>query len=136
MGVAHFVVLSSDLEDVDVSMEGKALARAADALAALAKTRGVPDLWSFHSQDPDDVMDFLEADGFEGELLEGAALPGEQWFEPAAGLETVRDLLEALEKNPAAVDGAEGVEEDLRGVHEILQEAHSRGGRWHFSVDF
>ena len=69
MGLAHYVVLNSDLEGVDTSMEGKALAHQADALADLAKSCGVPDLWSFNSADPNDAMAFLEPVGAEAETL-------------------------------------------------------------------
>jgi hypothetical protein len=139
MGLAHYVVLDSDLEDVDTSAGGKALAHQAEALAALAKSCGVVDLWSFHSESPNDVLAFLESEeesDSEAETLEMPPLPVEEWFEPAVGLKTIRALLTALEENPTAVENVEGVVSDLKEVERILAAAEARGAKWHLAVDF
>lgn len=137
MSLALYVVLSAGLEDVvDASMEGKALAHQADQLAKLAKSRGVPDLWSFHSESADDVAAFLESDGLEADALETPALPAEKWFEPEAGLTTVRALLSGLEDEPSTVDDVDDVIEDLKQIERILVAAESRDGKFHLSVDF
>ena len=137
MGVAHYVVLNSDVEDVDTTMDGKALARQADALADLARSCGVSDLRSFHSENPDDVLALLESEEVlpEAETLEMPALADEQWFEPEAGLTTVRALLAALGGNPTAVEDHEAVVDELLHVERILVAAGAQGAKWHLAVD-
>ena len=53
----------------------------------------------------------------------GFTMPEETWFEPSAGLTTVRTLLEHLQKNANNIPDPEGV----------LQE---NGIRWHLAADF
>lgn len=137
MSVAHYIVLSEGLEgSVDGSMDGKALAHQADFLADLAKSVGVSDLWIFHSENPDDVAAFLEPEDLDAATRENPALPAEEWFEPAAGLRTVRALLAALEKDPPTMAEIDLVIVDLKQVERILSAAQSQGGKFHLSVDF
>jgi len=54
------------------------------------------------------------------------------WFDPAAGLATVRGLIARLAKSPRAVKNGKAVAEELRGVEKDLAEAERGGVRFQF----
>ncbi len=138
MGAALFVVLDPETTDVDVSMDGKALARHADRLGELAASFAVRDLWSFHSEAVDDVAAFLSGEAeisSDTETLELPNIEATAWFEPKAGLRTVETLLALLEANPGAVPESAEVMIDLESLDRILRAAEACGARWRLAVD-
>jgi hypothetical protein len=62
------------------------------------------------------------------------ALSGEKppWFDPAAGLVTIRGLLDRLGRSPRAVSNGRQVAADLRTLEKELVQAQQRKVRFHF----
>ncbi|HXH02700.1 MAG TPA: hypothetical protein VNN09_05200 [Candidatus Competibacteraceae bacterium] len=164
MSVALYAVLEQELPGMNAAiLDGKALARASEELYALAERLGVLPLAAFFSAG-DEVLDFLDDGMLDEDLPEtldaleelddlqdhlqdlidpteldepgDAAATASEWFEPAAGLSTVRALLEHLRAQPEAVPQADGVCADLEALAEILERAAAAGVRWRLAVDF
>jgi hypothetical protein len=140
MGSAFFIELEKEISGLDSSTDGKALARAEGYLSALCEDIGVTPLIQFVVVPKEQLDEFLVAEGLDDLHLDTAKIEA-VWFQPAAGLATVRALLGSLEKDPESfTDFAEveasWVSEDLRETERVLQEAESAGVRWRFLVDY
>lgn len=130
MGVAYYIeVDDEELEVADI--DGKAVAKAMEALTALAEELGVEPLEAYMGQSMDDVSDML---GEDIELAEGVD-GGATWFEPAAGLATVAALTAALTRDPKRLKKAEAVLEDLESYRVALQQIADAGAKWHLAID-
>ncbi len=92
------------------------------------------------SADRDAMLELVEtaeaafAEGGAG-AQNAAAESGDEWFPPAAGLATVRGLLDQLAANPQALANQEMVVADLRALRDALELAKKQGIRWRLSVD-
>ena len=84
----------------------------------------------FVSQDPDELEDFLEDEGIEGEL------PKEEWFEAEAGLSLVRPLIAHLKENPTAIEASDAILSDLIEYETVLVVLAQKKSKWHFAIDF
>jgi hypothetical protein len=127
MGTAYFIVLERKIDGLDTGMDGKGIARNADALDQAARELGVRPLSEFFSIAPEQAAEFMEGEGMDAGDLE---LPPLQQFTAVEGLATVR----ALAAHPAA--RVEGVASDLRECERILTLAAQQNVGWHFEVDF
>ena len=126
MSVAWYVVLEREIPGFDPFVNGKALAKAGDALDASAKGSGVKPILSFFSVTPEMVA-FAEN--------EGAELPSiveEAWFEAAEGLKTVGLLLQEVKKSSANAS----LVKDLEDFRDVLETLQKHNVRWHLAVDF
>jgi hypothetical protein len=132
MGVAFFPVLEREIEGLDISFDGKMLARLIDKeVEKRAVLLGFEPLMNFFGPDPEMLEEFdLEADT---EMTE-------KWFAADAGLKSVTGLRRDLEANPGEYSLTErerpGAVEDLKRLGEILAEAARHGGRWYLAIDF
>ncbi|HWL52365.1 MAG TPA: hypothetical protein VNQ90_08015 [Chthoniobacteraceae bacterium] len=126
MGAAYYIIAEHKPEEMDLFVNGKALARADQRLASAARKLGVRELLDFFSQDPEEAAEFVE----DPEVLKN--LPPEEWFAPADGLKTVRALLPEFLTSPE--DAA--IADDLREFEGVLVRLEEAGLRWHLSVDF
>jgi hypothetical protein len=88
---------------------------ALDALDKIAQKAKLPPLSGFVNHDPQ---------GFLGERPE--------WFDPAAGLATVRGLLNDLDRSARKVKNAKQVVQDLKTLETDLVQAEQRKVRFHF----
>jgi|SRR5579885_644877 hypothetical protein len=125
MSVAWYVVLEREIPGFDPFVNGKALAKAGDALDAIAKRSGVKPILSFFSLTPE-MAAFAENEG---------ALPSkveETWYMAGEGLKTVRMLLQELEQNSAN----DPVVKDLEDFRRVLETLQQHNVRWHLAVDF
>lgn len=127
MGAAYFIVLERKIDGLDTGMDGKAIARHADALEQAARELGVRPLSEFISIAPDQAAEFMEGEGIDASELE---LPPLQQFTAEEGLATVRGLV----AHPIAQ--TDGVAQDLQECKRILNAAAQQGLGWHFEVDF
>jgi hypothetical protein len=132
MSAAYFIVLENKIHNLDCSMDGKALARATEALEELALLHNVRPLTGFTSIDPADAAAFLDGEGITPDEIK---LPPLQQFAPQDGLITVKTLISHLELQPSAVRNSEAVLDDLRNCERILSSAQQHEVRWHFEVD-
>jgi hypothetical protein len=145
MGVALFIVADRSVDEMDIFVNGKALAhcrpagakdrggRQADRhLETLARQAGVRPLMEFFSASPEDILALFSEQDEEPPEVE---LPPEQWFSPDEGLTTVRGLLAYLEIHPDAAAEVDRLIEDLREFEEVLVGLNAAGAKWHLAVD-
>ncbi len=130
---ALFVKLERDIPDFDPYVNGSSISKAEGKLERISKDVSVKPLLEFYSQNPEDAAAFIEGEGGDpGEI----DIPPEQWFDAAAGLETVGALLEHLTTNPHAIPDADRVCAELNEWRTVLKRAADEGVRWHAEVDF
>src|SRR5438132_13137980 len=75
LAAAYFIVLERKEDGLDCSMEGKALARASEALEDIAMLHNVRPLTGFTSIDPKPAATYLAGEGLEGNEITLASLP-------------------------------------------------------------
>ncbi|MEM9294135.1 MAG: hypothetical protein AAGD01_20830 [Acidobacteriota bacterium] len=148
MGSAIFVVLDRDLPELDVFMQGKALAQAEGELTEICQQLDIRDLWSFYREGDVDGSDLFSADGDEGwdsdEDEDSDGYDDEEdedsessWFAAADGLETVMTLAEYIDhEDGAGLEDPDGVLEDLRAMERLLELAEAEGAQWRLGADF
>lgn len=135
MSVALYIVLEKDIEGFDAFVNGKAVGHADEqSVNDLCAALKVPSLFSFLSQDPDELEDFLLDDDIEDDEVDGH--PREEWFSAESGLMTVRALIAHLVANPSALANAEAIVEDLQEYEKVLAAIAEKKTRWHFAIDF
>jgi hypothetical protein len=125
MGVAYFIVLEREIAGLDTMIDGKMLARTAEALDAIAPKLGVRPISEFISLDPEQAAEFLEGEGVGTDDIE---LPPLKQFSALDGLATVRALMSLPEAQPAM--------HDLQDCERVLTAAGKHGVGWHLEVDF
>ena len=88
MASALFISLDREISGLDTLMDGKAISSHDHTITALCHAIGVPDLWSFFSEDPDELSEFLgeefEVSGNTGSG-ESSSFPAEQCFSLTRG---------------------------------------------------
>jgi len=109
MGSALYVSIKDKPDDLDTFMNGKALARAWDALDALAPTLGI---------------------------LPVSKLCNASWKSPEKGLPDIEKYLAYVQQNPASVPDASEVIEDLQDVARLIGEARKLGTKWRLMLDY
>jgi hypothetical protein len=131
MSVAWYIVTESELEDVDIFVDGKAIAHCDEkALARIYKEIGAKPLEEFLSADPAEFDDFLDDFDVAVESTE------EQWFEPHEGLASINALIKYLEANQDRLERQDQVLSDLYQYKKVLSQLQERGIRWHLALDF
>jgi hypothetical protein len=127
MSLAWYIVLEREIPGLDRTVDGKAVAKAAERLDAIAAKKKARTLMSFFSAADSELADFA-ADHDVASPKAGA----EQWFAASDGLKTVNCLLEAASKK----DFDARVFEDLQQFKVTLEAAKRNGLRWHLAIDF
>jgi hypothetical protein len=133
MGSALFVVLEHEIATLNTTMDGSALSKAEPRLRRHCRERGLADLMSFSSADPEDLAAQLEDET--GEPVDPTSLDPEEWFPAEPGLTTVRALLDDLRRGALDLKDADLVQADLEDIERILATAADEGVRWHLAVD-
>lgn len=109
MGSALYVSIKDKPDDLDTSMNGKALARAWDVLDALAPTLGA---------------------------LPISKLCNASWKNPDKGRPDIEKYLAHVRANPASVPDAPDVIEDLEDVLRLIGDAQKLGTKWRLMLDY
>ena len=122
MSSSFYPVLKDPDNSIDVTFEGKALARAVDLLDQIAHDAGVPVLSSYISFAGDDYGVFDEA---------GIEVPTTVWFAAVDGLRTVRALL----VGPQPAQFSDAAMSELQSLELILQKADQEQVEWRLAVD-
>src|ERR1041384_331295 len=133
MGIAYFIVLERPVAGLDISMDGKSLAKEVADLDWTAKETGVRPLSEFVSVKPHMAREFLEG---EGVSTSDIPLREPQQFSAEDGLKSVRMLFREIQAWVPGAKDTTGVLADLRECERILEVAAKQGVRWHFEVDF
>jgi hypothetical protein len=124
MSAALYPVLEAPEIEIASTVDGKALAQALDLLDGIALNVGVIPLTAFISAGGEDDYGILE----EAEI----EVPAENWWSAEDGLTTVRALLEEIRQTD---QGDDGLLMDLRGLEDVLAQAHRKQVRWHLAID-
>jgi hypothetical protein len=132
MGAAYFIALDNPDPGFDPFVNGKAIARDAEGLSKLAKSKGLPAPEDYFAMSGDDA----EAMAGEFGLDEDVTVPPERWFDADEGLAWIASLHPHLESNPAGLKNAKAVLADLAEFESVLSKAKAIGAKWHFSIDF
>lgn len=130
MSIAYYVVLDIEDPGFDTFVNGKAVARASEKLAALCHRTGLQPLDSFMGQSLDDFEDFLDED-IELPDDDGQA----KWFEPAEGIALIESLISAIQQSPASVPFADAVLEEFEEYKAVLEQALKIKAKWHLALD-
>jgi hypothetical protein len=130
---SYYIVLEKKIPNLDVYVNGNALSRDSDSLEKLAKKIGVPSLLSFFSVSPEEVNSLLGDDGETTKSL-GIKAPAKKWFSAKEGLDTVRKLIDHLEKSEQA-ESKQAIS-NLKEFERVLESANQIGVRWHLAIDY
>lgn len=135
MAASLYIVVEGEDPGFDIFVNGHALARNEDALERLTERLKVSPLLDFFSADENSMALLLEQGAGNPEWAQH--LPEPQWFAPAAGLNTVRSLLEFFRESPTAL-GSETVHvvSELREYERVLGKSAERNLRWHLAVSW
>jgi hypothetical protein len=135
MAASMYIVVEGEDPGYDTFVNGRSLARHEDALEKLALSLGVRPLIEFFSADENSMALLIEEGGGSQELLR--RLPPPQWYGPGEGLQTVRALIVALQREPQQL-GTEGarVLAELTEYARVLQKTELYGLRWHLAVSW
>ncbi len=117
----------SMLMDVGASFAGASTLK----MIKLCKAAGLCDLWTFCSESDDDFYEMVETLGLDAKTTHKF---DEQWFEPSAGLEAVREFRAYLMEHPDCISDSAGIIDDLNAYEADLLLAESVGAKWHFSL--
>jgi len=126
MGVAYYIVLDNENPGFETLVNGKAVARARDAIYAITEKLGLKGI--------DDLTSFGDLDD-EFELPEEYRETQTPWFEPQEGITWVSAIRESIAANPSAVAEGERVLSDLAEYEALLKRAAEIGAKWHFAMD-
>lgn len=108
----------------DLYFESSAFAAAGEYLDSVAdrlKIKSVYELFSYAGQD-----DLCPPGHEETEV---------PWFDPQEGIDWLNVVIAHVRGNPAAIENAEELAQDLTACQDVLRKAQSRGARWHFAMD-
>jgi hypothetical protein len=122
MSLAYYPNFEHLLEGFDpvTVFDGKALAKASDALMVIAKRLKVTSLEEFFGAVPE--LDDIDIE--------------ERWFNPEEGLKTVIALTDYLQQHPKVIPVQKAVIEDLQNLQKVLELAQQSNIRWHLAIDF
>lgn len=133
MSVALFIVPEREIEGFDHFVNGKYISHESDAkLNKFCKKIGVPSLYKYCSQNPDELADLIEGEGVDVP----DDLPPLEWFDASEGIRTIQAMLNELGKGNSPFKNTEGVIEDLKEYENVLQRLELEGIRWHMELDF
>lgn len=130
-----YIVVEGEDPGFDIYVNGRALARQEAAIERLAHTLAVRPLLDFFSADENSMALLIQEGAGNAELLD--RLPPPQWFQPADGLVTIRELILALQMEPRRI-GTEGASilSELMEYECVLSKAEERGLRWHLAFSW
>ena len=131
MALAFVVTLEKELSAPPAPVKGangKAIAREADRLDSAARRKSVEPPTALLSESQAALVEQLKADGFDPSKMR---LPPEQWFDAAAGLKTVRALIEYVSANLNDFKQPNPILRDLRNIESTLAAAEAQGVRFH-----
>ena len=135
MAASLYIVVEGEDPGFDIFVNGHALARNEDALEHLAESLQVAPLLQFFSADENSMCLLLDQGAGDPEWARH--LPAPQWFDPAAGLVTVRALIQYLVASPVSF-GSETlpVVNELREYERVLMKTQKHNLRWHLAVSW
>jgi len=131
MSEAIYLVLETELDDLQESTEAKSVAQSLKELDRVAAQIGVTALSAFSDGSEDDYQELSGPDGWETHDLAS----DDGWYEAAEALESVGALHGYVESDPDAFELAEEMTEELQRLRVILDRAAGEGVRFKFEID-
>lgn len=128
MGVAYYVMLENEDNEIDIDMSGKGIAKDVELLDRIAKDMAIIPLSDFYSMDEESFLNLLDESDISMEMKDAS------WFNPKDGLKTVQSLLKYVTENDVKIN--KYTVTDLEDFERILKEAVSQNIKWHLAIDF
>ncbi len=120
--MTYYLELDPKIPDLD--FESSAFARAGkylDSVADRLKIKSVFELFSYAAQNDLCPPGYEETD-----------VP---WYDPQEGIDWLEVVIGHVRANPAAVERADELVQDLTECQDVLRKAKAAGARWHFAMD-
>src|SRR5262245_37605867 len=131
MALAYILTLEKDLpESAAAAKTGKALARETDRLDLAARSVKVPAITELLSESQAALIQQMKDEGMDPTKMR---LPPEQWFDAAAGLKTVRGLIEYVNANLNNFKLPNPILKALKSHEATLLAAQKAGVKFHFT---
>jgi hypothetical protein len=130
MGNGFFVRLNPEVSSIDVTMDGRALARNENSLSSRCEELRVTPVLAFLSPDSETQRGALDSFG-----MYDVPVAPESWHSPAEGLRTFEVLIDLVEHEREWFKESELLLQDLRRVREILIQAESAGAEWSLDAE-
>lgn len=130
MSVAYFIAVNKAPSDLDVYVNGKAIAKYSNFLERCSKELDIASLEDYVSLDPEEAASFISDHGGD---LEGIEIPEEKWFSAEEGekwVSTMINYIVNLENAP------EELLSDLNEYQDLFKKLLIYDKKWHFEVDF
>lgn len=134
MSLAYYITLEDKDSDIDVLMEGKALAHEEEAIIDLCEQLDIPSIFDFHVADSEMLEEIFDEDEIPSDSYDDFS-GDEDWFEAYEGLDVVNSLISHIEKNETEIADVDGVLLDLNDLKRILSEADNEQIRWRLRMD-
>lgn len=131
MSLAYYIVLDNDNPGFETFVNGKAVARAAEALDGVCDELNLPPLDHFLGESLEDLGDLL---GMKLDLPQGEDA-GAKWFDAGEGIALMDALIAHLQANPQVLTATAEVLEDLAEYRALLDQARAIGAKWHLAID-
>ncbi|CAM2066862.1 hypothetical protein SCOR_15890 [Sulfidibacter corallicola] len=142
---AYFIELDQNDPGFDPFVNGKYLAREAEALNDIANSLGVNTLDDWLSEEVEDYledvaeMNDLDDDDDDEEFGEDQSDEGEEkkgtWFEAEEGINWLQTLVGHLEEHEDELNNQQQVTDELNEYLEVLEQAEAVGARWRLALD-
>lgn len=133
--MAFYIVLEKETPGFDPHVDGHNLSQAEPELADIAREIDVTSLMEFFSADSQEIEGFLNEEIPDGEERE-KVMSDEAWFTADQGLETIRGLTDYIVAHMGRVRNDGPLLEELQEFERVLEEARTRGLRWHLAIDY
>ena len=131
MAGGWYVLLERELPGVEPATEsGRALLYYQRHVDELAEQLELPLLSGFFCPERAELLAYLRDQGV---TPDDHALPEEDWFDAAAGLATVRGLLDRLREEPGDMPQAAKIIADLAELERVLVPAERHGVSFHLA---
>lgn len=144
MGAAYFIVVNSQDPGFDTTVDGKALSRYSRQIDAIAAKLGFKSLDGYCSQAREEarlqmaalmeIEDEVDLPADAEETLKN--MPPEEWYDANHGLDYANKVVGHVRQNRTSVRDSDAVLYDLDTMITVLNEAATRGLKWHLQVDF
>ena len=113
---------------LDTSVRGQALGSLRSKLLdRVCSNAGVESLFSFCSQDPEELAGMFGGDASD--------YPSELWFDADKGLMAIQGLRDYLRSSPDSIASSKEVIDDLEDYERVLIALKSENNRFRFSFD-
>lgn len=137
MSDSYFLTLEQDLDDIDIMPSGKALAKMMERIDDITDEIGVTRMSDFVAGgENEDFSEIAEQEGWDlGGFGDSRGGGGNEWFDAADGLDTVRAVAGYIESDPDSIKRARSLLDELKEFEKVLELAHVHHVRFRLEAD-